>query len=214
MAQKEIGFVGCDCTDIILYIARLYAASGKKTAVIDHTEGQMLLRSVPLPEGLMQQGGYYKGILVQGGLNGSKEDCLGQDVILHSFGYNKDAPELQGCHSLVFVTDMVPCHAELLQGVKAAEGMGSCLLVYGYLPMKYGEEFLMETMGRQFDDGHVFLLAQDDRDYKARCYLRMDKRHRLSLLSSQMRNTVMGLFLCMDGRELGRKERAALWRNA
>lgn len=214
MAQIEVGFIGYDCIDMAIYLARIFSASGKKTAIIDYTKKLNILRTASLPEELEQTAGFYKKILVINGATDHRKDTEEQEVLVHYFGYHLEHPELKKCPNVVFATDMAKYNAQLLQDVELDENAKAYLVVRNYTSFKYREKFLCQTMGRTFEAEKMILLPFDEADYKSGCYLCTDKKHRLTGLSGEMKTALLNLFNGMSGVEYKRKEQAAFIRRA
>lgn len=213
MAQEKIGFIGYESADIILYIARMLSYVGKKVAVIDRTDNQTVVKTIPLPEELSGTGGYYKNILITSDTAcEASEEAL--DVVLYSFGYHLQDAEIKECKMVVYVTDMIAYNAQLLKDVELPKEVDTFLIVRNAIPLKYDEKYLANIIGRKFKKDNIFRIPYEEADYKSRCYLYVDKKHKLTSLSGQMQVTIFELLKNITKEQYGRKERAVLFKRA
>ena len=53
--EKLVGFVGYECEDIVLYLAKILTVLGKKVAVVDRTEQEMLLEVLELKNDMKKE---------------------------------------------------------------------------------------------------------------------------------------------------------------
>ena len=194
--------------------AKRAAGYGKKVAVIDYTKKLSLIRATSLPEELAESTGFYKDILMLNGAVTHKKDKASQDVLLHYFGYHLDHAELKRCPAVVFATDMTMYHAALLQNVELAEKAKTYLVIRNYTSLKYNEKYLCQVIGRAFDDEKMLMIPFDETDYRSSCYLCVDKKHRLTSLSGEMKAAVLCIFKDLLAVEYKRKEQAALLKRA
>lgn len=214
MAQIKIGFIGYESTDIIIYIARLLSYAGKEVYVVDQTKKQLLLRAIPLPEELANTAGYYKNILVVNGESCDVKETDGPDIVLYNFGYRLKDEKIKECDMVVYVTDMMTCNAQLLKDVEISDTAEAYLIVRNAIPLKYDERYLANTIGRKFEKDNIFIIQYEESDYKSRCYLYMDKNHKLTSLSGSMRVAVFEIFKSVTKEQYGRKEQAVLFKRA
>lgn len=215
MAQIEIGFIGYESEDIVIYIARLLTAAGKKVVVIDYTEQMTLLRMTSLPDALLGKTGYYKDILIANDDTVSEKDKSEQDIVIHNFGYRLNHENLKSCTHVVYSTNMAVYNAQLLKEVELEEeGVSTYLMIKNYASFKYDEKYLSGVIGRKFSVDHTMLIPYDDMDYKSSCYMCVDKKHRLSKLSNPMTTALLQLFTSISDKEYKRKELATLLKRA
>lgn len=81
--MRKIGFIGCyDKTDLIIYIARVLVATGKKVLVIDSTVNQKAKYIVPVIKPTMSYVTEFEGIDVAVGFNNYDEikEYLGKPI--------------------------------------------------------------------------------------------------------------------------------------
>ena len=50
---KQIGVIGYECEDIIIYLAGIFTALGKKAAIVDRSEQELLCEILGIPAGVM-----------------------------------------------------------------------------------------------------------------------------------------------------------------
>ena len=214
MEQTSIGFVGIESPDIALYLARFYSATGKRVAILDCSELKSLLRLISFDGTIPDETSYYKNILV---LNVDVEcasEIENQDIVIYYFGYNFYAEEIQECTEIVYVTDMSVSGIQILNEVQVPDDVNEYLIFYNYSSVKYGEKYLLKMFERSLDEEHIFYLPYDEADYKAMCYLCVDKKHRLSALSSAMKKVILEMYLLISGSTMKRKEQLAILKQA
>lgn len=214
MDKIEIGFVGTESVDIILYVARLYTAAGSRVAVIDCTNKKALLRATSLPNTLLQSTGFYRNILMLNGAVDYSKDKENQDVLLYNFGYDVSNELVAKCPNLVYVTDMMVYNSEILRDVEDKEDARRFLVVRNYVTLKYDEKYLAGLIEKPFNTEEIMVIPYDESDYKTKCYLCVDKKHKLSSLSKNMIDVVMEIYLATSRKEVTRKEKAALLKRA
>ena len=64
---------------------------------------------------------------------------------------------------------------------------------------------MLET-GQNILPENMFVLPYEEGDYKSRCYLCIDKKHKLNGLSEAMRKMLLLLYSNITGKEIKRKE--------
>ena len=165
--EKLIGFVGYECEDIVLYLARIFRAVGKKVAVIDRTEQEMLLEVLELKKDgeKTECAEDYYGIWITG--QGVLREEF--DFVFYLFGYRLIHPKLYECEALIMVTDGVPAHASLLRKIGNWDRQ-QYLIIRNIVPMKHTEHYLA-------------VLADNEENYCEIPYDENDIRMRYSLNS-------------------------------
>lgn len=165
--EKLIGFVGYECEDIVLYLAKLLRELGKKVAIIDRTEQEMLLEVLELRKEVdtgVREGDFF-GVWIS-----DQRVCYEEyDIIFYLFGYRLIHPKLYECEALIMVTDGVPAHASLLRKIGAWDRK-QYLLIRNLVPMKHTEHYLA-------------MLANNETNYCEIPYDEKDVRMRYSLSS-------------------------------
>lgn len=165
--EKTVGFVGYECEDIVLYLAKIIQAFGKRIAIVDRTEQEMLLEVLGMQHDwkTMVREGEVEGIWIT-----DQGVCLTDyDIIFYLFGYRLIHPKLYECDSLIMVTDGVPAHASLLRKIGNWERK-QYLLIRNLVPMKHTEAYLA-------------MLAENERNYCEIPYDERDIRMRYNLSS-------------------------------
>lgn len=210
--MKRIGFVGYESTDIALYLARMFQNRGNATVVVDHTRRLLLMKNAGIPEELIGKSGMYRNVEIYAGGLATKfpKDAL----IIDYFSYNTPLPELKLCDIVIFVSDMMMCNAQQLKGIEIKEDAEKVLILRDAIPLKYKEKFLIKETGIEISKDNVFVIPYDENDYRSRCYMCMDKKHKLTGLSDVMKKTLLSLYLGIEKVELTRKETALLLKNA
>ncbi len=165
--EKLVGFVGYECEDIVLYLAKIIRAMGKKVAIVDRTEQEMLLELLEMhqrKENTAREGDFFGIWITEQGV------CYDEyDMVFYLFGYRLIHPKLYECEALVMVTDGVPAHASLLRKIGNWDRK-QYLLIRNLVPMKHTEQYLA-------------LLADNERNYCEIPYDEKDVRMRYCLSS-------------------------------
>ena len=137
--EKIVGFVGYECEDIVLYLAKILCELGKKVVIVDRTEQEMLLEMMEIQNHKENQekDGEVSGIRITG-----QSICHEEyDCVFYLFGYRLMHPKLYECEALVMVTDGVPAHASLLNKIGNWERK-QYLVIRNLVPMKHTEHYL------------------------------------------------------------------------
>lgn len=191
--MRKIGFVGYESEDIILYLAACLRKAGKRVAVEDKTEAGILLRMLEKASASGEETKWYCGICVANSLSGKEE----YDYVFLLFGYRVQHPKLYECEYLIFVTDGMPAHAEVLHEVGQWERK-QAMLIRNYTEAKHGSKYLELLVGQKQEQ--VFLLPWEERDMRKRYSLGQEEDITLSGLSGVMKNVIreMLLFLASE----------------
>lgn len=163
--EKIVGFVGYECEDIAIYLAKILSVLGKRIAVIDRTEQEMLVEVLGIygeSDNASREGEFY-GIWVTNQGVSSKE----YDFIFVLFGYRLMHPKLYECEALIMVTDGMPAHASMLRKI-GHWNREQYLLIRNLVPMKHTEQYLA-------------VLAENAEEYCELPYDERDARRRYSL---------------------------------
>ena len=211
--MKVIGFVGMDSTDIVVYLARMINATGKKVGIVDCSIHKSLMRTVSLPEELVKGNGYYKEILILSGEADNEADLNAQDMLLYYFESNINHRHIVQCTDLVLISDMVLSHAQLLKELSVGD-IPKIMLIHNAVSVKYSENYLITQTGQEFQKENVLVLPYEERDFRSKCYLCIDKTHRLTRLSSGMKSVILNLFLRYIEKEYTGKELTQLLKQA
>lgn len=195
--MKQIGFVGIDSTDIVLYLARLLSYNGKKVAIVDYTKRHLVIQTANVPDVLFGRGSYYKDILVVASesLTDDKE-VRGCSYVFHYFGSAISHPKVAGCTELFFVTDMVISNAVMLKAVNCTDEVRKRCIIRNAIDVKYKVKFLTDAMGQDINPKEVIEIPYSEADYRNRCYLCIDTAHKLKLkgLSVMMQQALVAVF--------------------
>ena len=211
--MKKIGVIGTDSTDIVVYLARMINATGKKVGIVDCSVHKSLMRTVALPEELVKGNGYYKEILILSGEADNEADLNAQDIVLYYFESNISHAHIAQCTELVFVSDMVLSHAQLLKELFVGD-VPKVMLIHNAVSVKYSENYLITQTGQEFQKEDIFVIPYEERDVRSKCYLCVDKMHKLTKLSSGMKSVILNLFLRYMETEYTGKELTQLLKQA
>lgn len=183
--EHVVGFAGYECEDIVVYLARMINAFGKKVAIVDRTEQEMLIEVL----GIEKHGeeaareGFVSGIWITSQGANYEE----YDVVFILFGYRLLHPKLYECQTLFMVTDGVPAHASLLRKIGQWERK-QYLLIRNLVPMKHTEQYL--AMLAEHEEEYCEI-PYDERDIRMRCSLSSYTRCAIKHLSEGMRRALV-----------------------
>ena len=212
--MKVIGFVGMDdSTDIVVYLARMINATGKKVGIVDCSRYKSLKRTVALPEELVKGNGYYKEILILSGDEDNEADLKAQDMVLYYFESNINHTHIEQCTDFVFVSDMVLSHVQLFKDLHVGD-IPKIMLIHNAVSVKYSENYLITQTGQEFQKEDILMIPYEERDVRSKCYLCIDKMHKLTKLSSSMKSVILNLFLRYMETEYTGKELTQLLKQA
>lgn len=180
--MRKIGFVGFDCTDILLYLAELLSAYGKQVTIIDCGNGSTVCGSLGLQIGKGTAQGYRNDVYICRGLEVPQET----EYALYYFGSAVTHLKLRECSEVVFVTDMVLTNAKKMSFAKVSESVSALCILRNYLPLKYGVSAVVQATEQNIAEDRVFVLAHTEMDYRAKCYIGTDLSVRFKRLSKEM----------------------------
>ncbi len=193
---KQIGFVGIDSTDIVLYLARLLSGNEKKVAIVDYTKRHQLIQTANVPDVLFGSGSYYKEILVVAAdsLTDDKE-VRGCEYIFHYFGAVMTHPQIANCTELYMVTDMALSNATMFKGMTCSEITKKRCIVRNVIDVKYKIKFLIDAMEQSIPMSEVAEIPYREEDYRSKCYLCIDSRQKSKIkeLSADMQQVLFAI---------------------
>ena len=164
---EVVGFVGYECEDIAVYLAKIIWACGKKVAIIDRTEQEMLLEVLGVRR---EEAGNSREMEFSGIWITNSGVCYEEyDKVFLLFGYRLLHPKLYECEKLVMITDGIPAHASLLRNIGCWDRK-QYLLIRNLVPMKHTEKYLA-------------MLADNEENYCEVLYEEQDIRMRYNLSS-------------------------------
>lgn len=213
--MKRVGFLGCDSTDIVLYVARLLQAEGKKVRLLDYTEQHMLLRVAMIPEECLYEENEYRGISVAAGFQEEGGHSEETAYVLCYFGNQFLPKQFMQCSAWVLITDMLPYHADLFSVLPDSPAEKICI-IRNAISLKYDEQYLIKRMKQIVSKEQMFLLPYEEKDYKSSCYLGIDYSHKMVGLSYEMKQLLTELieWLMERTEHYTRREFAALLKRA
>ena len=197
--EKVVGFVGYECEDIALYLAGIFIALGKRVAIIDRTEQEMLLEILGMQEGKernIREGDFFGIWITDQGA--SYEEY---DIVFLLFGYRLQHPKLYECEAVIMVTDGVPAHASLLRKIGHWDRK-QYLLIRNLIPMKHTEKYLAMLADNEEDYSEI---AYDEQDIRMRYSLGSFSSCKISRLSSGMKHCLVDL-ICFLTQEYQKKQ--------
>lgn len=182
--EHVVGFVGYECEDIVLYLAKLLTYLGKKAIIVDRTEQEMLLEVLEIPTGTVREADISGVTVTTCGLGGES-----YDVIFYLFGYRLIHPKLYECSSLIMVTDGVPAHASLLRKIGHWDRKQH-LIIRNLVPMKHTEQYLasLAEHGENYSE-----LPFDEKDFRMKYSLSAYAECKIRQLSKGMKDTLVTL---------------------
>lgn len=188
MAQL-IGVVGYECEDITIYLAGILQALGKKTAIVDRTEQELLLEMLEVRknEGKAMKESEYCGIVI----TNQQVSGDGFDVVFYLFGYRLGHPKILDCENLLMITDGIPVHAALLNRLNHGE-CRRYLVIRNLVPMKHTVEYLAMLADIKRDYSEI---PYDERDIRQRSSLSAYSGFKLKRLSLGMKKALLKMLL-------------------
>ena len=184
---KQIGVAGYQCEDIIIYLAGIVSKLGKKTAIVDRSEQEMLCEMLgieALGEKTVREREYC-GIWIS-----NQTVCAEEfDVVFYLFGYRLNHPKIHACEEILMITDGVPAHSSLLRMLNPGEGQ-RYLVIRNLTALKHTSDYLAELA----DSKNAYCeLPYDEKDIRQRCSLSSYGGFELKRLSTGMRRTLLGI---------------------
>lgn len=200
--EKIVGFVGYECEDIVLYLAKILEKLGKRVAIIDRTEQEMLLEMTELRGGWgkEEKEGDFSGIRITGQSVSHEE----YDSVFYLFGYRLLHPKLYECEALIMVTDGAPAHASLLRKIGNWERK-QYLLIRNLIPMKHTEQYLAMLADKE---DSFFEIPFDEKDIRMKYSLSSYMDGMVKYLSVGMKGALIAVlgFLSVEDSERAIKE--------
>ncbi len=195
--ENVIGFVGYECEDIALYLAKMFLALGKKTAMEDRTEHEMLIEMLGISyqkECSLREGEYGGIHIANYGVQAGE-----YDVVIRLFGYRLEHPKLYECGILVMVTDGVPAHASYLKNMEQWE-CRRALLLRNLVWMRHSAKYLSGLADKTEYYGEI---PYEERDIRMRCSLNPYSQCKINSLSAGMKRILLELisFISRDYNE-------------
>lgn len=189
--MREIAFVGCNSSDLIIYLASMVIAGGHRAAIIDHTKTGICLYALSVED----LSGYSGELYIT-----SSQDEKGMKKLneceyeLHYFGFEYPK-SMAGFQEVFFVSNMEPFLASQLEGVSTVEDNIPISLIRDVIPTSYKESFLRGCMGRKFEEADCYSILYDEKDYVKLCALPWNHSHLVSKLSPGMRAVLTSWYL-------------------
>lgn len=192
--DNVVGFVGYECEDIVVYLAKTIGALGKRVAIIDRTEQEMLLEVLGMKnenEKTIREGEFSGVWITNQSLNYAE-----YDMVFLLFGYRLIHPKLYECQTLVMVTDGVPAHASLLRKIGHWERK-QYLIIRNLVPMKHAEKYLAMLSDNETNFCEI---PFDERDIRMRYSLSSFSGCAIKRLSAGMKNAlvILSCFLATE----------------
>ncbi len=190
--EKLVGFVGYECEDVVLYLAKILCCLGKRIAVVDRTEQEMLLEMLEVPKSKETDAreGDFSGVWVTD--QGVQKETY--DMVFFLFGYRLLHPKMYECEMLVMVTDGVPAHAALL-GKLVNWSQKQYLLIRNLVLMKHTEQYLASLAG---SEEHYCVIPYDEKDIRMRYSLNSYAECSIKSLSKGMKAALMELLQFLE----------------
>lgn len=200
--EKVVGFVGYECEDIVLYLAKILNQLGKCVAIVDRTEQEMLLEmmNIQKSQGNSERDGDFAGIRITGESVCDEE----YDCVFYLFGYRVLHPKLYECEALVMITDGVPAHASLLGKIGNWERK-QYLLIRNLIPMKHTEQYLALLANKENEYCEI---PYDEKDIRMKYSIGSYTEGIVKYLSAGMKRALLLvlIFLSIEYSEHGIKE--------
>lgn len=180
------GFVGCECEDIAVYLSKIFAALGKRVAIVDRTEQEILLEMFQVQNRRDKE---VKEADCHGVFFTNQAVCYeAYDIVFLLFGYRLLHPKLYECEFLIMVTDGMPAHASLLSKIGNWDRK-QYLVIRNLVSMKHTEKYLKTLANHETDYEEIPYEEQDIRmkyslgSYENCIIKRLSGRMKQSLIS-------------------------------
>ncbi len=195
--ENVVGFVGYECEDIVVYLAKIMVSLGKRVVIIDRTEQEMLLEVLEIRNGrekIVREGDFSGIWITDQGVNYAE-----YDIIFILFGYRLIHPKLYECEALIMVTDGVPAHALLLRKIGKWERK-QYLVIRNLVPMKHEEKYLAMLSDNETNYCEI---PFEEKDIRMRYSLSSFSECKIKRLSIGMRQALTSLtcFLAVEYQE-------------
>lgn len=198
---KVIGFAGVDKHDIILFLARLLAKSGKKILLVDDSETQALHCSISYPKGLNP----HKEAVEYGSFEflcrvslGNLDYSTDYDFVLIDFGFCTNHPDVAQCDVIEFVTDMKrhnllrllsPNFTTLLARSRDGDSPAVYLIFRDWVDCKINKAYLAEVMkGFCVPEEFQYQLYLDVDDYTLQLLSQYDTVYQFRRVSAAVKD--------------------------
>lgn len=163
--DNVVGFLGYECEDIAIYLAKMLRVLGKNTVIVDRTEQELVCEMFEMSaeNEKNRKEGEYSGFTIT-----NRTVCYEEyDFVFYLFGYRLNHPKLYECGKMIMVTDGVPAHVTLLKQIEHWE-CKSYLIIRNLVSMKHTETYLASIVNKEND---FFLIPLDERDVRTKCNL-------------------------------------------
>lgn len=119
MSNNIIGFLGIEKYDILIYLAKLLSADGKKVLIVDNNSNEALSSCVNIPSGLNPE----KEVVTTKDKDFVKNQRVAKyekryDYILVDFGLSALHPDIDLCSSLLLVCDKQFHNQKIMQNIR------------------------------------------------------------------------------------------------
>jgi len=183
--ERVVGFVGYECEDIAIYLAKIMNSMGKRVAIVDRTEQEMLVEVLGLQAG--RENGIREGEFAGIWVTDQSVSFDEYDIVFFLFGYRLIHPKLYECDCLIMVTDGVPAHASLLKKIGNWERR-QYLLMRNLVPMRHTEVYLSQLA----ESKDAFCeIPYNEQDIRMRCSLGAYNGCSVSKVSEGMKRALL-----------------------
>lgn len=185
--DNVVGFVGYECEDVAIYLAKILRTFGKNIAIVDRTDQELIctIFEIQAENEKNWKEGEYRGILIS-----NKTVCHEDyDFIFYLFGYRLNHPKLYECGTMIMVTDGLPAHMVLLRKINHWE-CKKYLVMRNLVPMKHTEAYLAAVVNKETE---YFSVPYEEKDIRCRCNLGPYTGCEVRRLSLGMQETLIKL---------------------
>lgn len=197
--QKEIiGIVGCYSHDVILMLAKMSSAMGRKVLLLDHNIHHTLGASIPVPGNISvrEKVAEYDGLYFSE-CELSGEMLTAHDLIFIDFGMHDTHGDLVYCTQIFIITDMLPHHIRRLSKLELNKSFVKKILIRDAIFGSLSGEKEMREFFQSFPNRKEFYLPPDKRDVKNRCVCETLHEYNVKNASPEMKE-----FVCETVRSL------------
>lgn len=197
MKKEIVGFVGCYSHDVILLLAKVAGAMGRRVLLLDHNQKHTLGTCIPIPTGvcIREMEAEYDGIFFSEQELDS-EMFTKYDLILIDFGTHHLHADVVFCTRFILITDMLLHHIRQLEELSFNKALVERILIRDAIAgLKMGEPELQEFLQR-FPNRKEYFLLPDRRDIRNRYVCETFHEYQVKHASPELRE-----FVCDTVRE-------------
>lgn len=217
--EKMIGFVGENCYDMMLLLARAMHCFGYKVLLADRNIYHTLSAVIPVPDGVnpARQVAEYDGMYFTGA-ELKEEQIEPFDYILADFGMVLHR-DMERCASMILVSGGMPHQIRRIKEFCIPKAKTRAVVIRDLLKGGQKENSEIRTFVLEYSGSKFYFLKPEYLDLKNGFLYETTFEYRLREASEQMQEVIFGLFceLCEEKEEkqfwqiIKKQERKGFW---